>query len=154
MPPLPVEIDNRQRLYRVNRAALRALARALAEKSAVPLREVTLILVDDAGCAPINAAAVGHQGATDVITLRYEAIPGEEPGDSAEIILNLECAWKQGGGASGCGRELAFYLAHAFDHLAGHDDATPSDRASMHRREWRWLKATGIPPRLFCQRRD
>ncbi len=149
MPPLPVEIDNRQRLYRVNGAALRQLARALAAKAAVPLREVTLILVDDAGCAPINAAAVGHQGATDVITLRYEAIPGEEPGDSAEIVLNLECAWKQGGGGGGCDRELAFYLAHAFDHLAGHDDATPAERTSMHRREWRWLAATGIPPRLF-----
>ena len=112
---------------------------------------MTLILVDDAGIAPINASAVGHAGATDVITLTYPALPGEEPGDSAEIILNVECAWKQGGGGEGADRELAFYLAHAFDHLAGHDDASPAARASMHRREWRWLRALAPLPGLFRQ---
>lgn len=138
---IPVDIENRQRLYAVRRPELRRLARAFAEKAAVPLRDITLLLVDDEGCAPVNEAAVGHQGPTDVITITYPALPGEEPGDSAEIILNLECAWKQGGGREGADRELAFYLAHAFDHLAGHDDATPADRTSMHRREWRWIHA-------------
>ena len=90
---------------------------------------------------------------TDVITLTYPALPGEDPGDSAEIILNVECAWKQGGGGEGADRELAFYLAHAFDHLAGHDDATPAARTSMHRREWRWLKSLGPVPALFSSPR-
>ncbi len=146
---IPVDVVNNQQAFRLSPPALRGLARRLAEKARRPLRDVTLILVDDAGIAPINASAVGHQGSTDVITLTYPSLPGEAPGDSAEIILNVECAWKQGGGREGADRELAFYLAHAFDHLAGHDDATPAARTSMHRREWRWLKSLEPLPALF-----
>ena len=146
---IPVDIVRNQRAFRVNARALRALARALAVKAGRPLRDITLILVDDEGIAPINAAAVGHTGATDVITIVYPSLPGEEPGDSAEIVLNVECAWKQGGGGEGANRELAYYLAHAFDHLAGHDDATPAARTSMHRRERRWLNELSPIPALF-----
>ena len=146
---IPVDIVRNQRAFRMDAKALRQLARALAAKSGRPLRDITLILVDDAGMAPINAAAVGHSGATDVITIVYPSLPGEEPGDSAEIVLNVECAWKQGGGGDGANRELAYYLAHAFDHLAGHDDNTPSARTSMHRRERRWLRELSPIPALF-----
>jgi len=43
--------------------------------------------------------------------------------------------------AGGPDRELALYLAHGCDHLAGADDATPRQRAAMRRRELRWLRA-------------
>ena len=146
---IPVTIVRNQRAFRIDTRALRKLARAFAAKSGRPLRDVTIILVDDAGIAPINVAAVGHDGATDVITMVYPSLPGEEPGDSAEIVLNVECAWKQGGGGDGADRELAYYLAHAFDHLAGHDDDTPAARTSMHRRERRWLGEIAPLPPLF-----
>ncbi len=146
---IPVDIVSNQRAFRIDARALRKLARILAAKSGRLLRDITLILVDDAGIAPINAAAVGHSGATDVITLVYPSLPGEEPGDSAEIVLNVECAWKQGGGGDGANRELAYYLAHAFDHLAGHDDDTPAARTAMHRRERRWLDELSPFPALF-----
>lgn len=148
---IPVDIVRNQHAFRIDARALRKLARALAAKSGRPLRDITLILVDDEGIAPINAAAVGHEGATDVITIVYPSLPGEEPGDSAEIVLNVECAWKQGGGGDGADRELAYYLAHAFDHLAGHDDATPAARTSMHRRERRWLNDISPIPTLFVR---
>ena len=146
---IPVDIVRNQRAFHISAKALRQLARDLAAKSGRSLRDITLILVDDAGIAPINLAAVGHRGATDVITLVYPSLPGEEPGDSAEIVLNVECAWKQGGGGDGANRELAYYLAHAFDHLAGHDDATPAARTAMHRRERRWLDELSPLPNLF-----
>lgn len=138
-----INIENRQRLYRIGRRELIRLARFLVEKSGKTISEATVIIVDDKGCAPINEAAVGHQGPTDVITLTYDQLPGEPDGITAEIILNAQCAWNQGGGAVGADREIAFYLAHAFDHIAGYDDASPAERTSMHRREWRWLKAFG-----------
>lgn len=147
---IPVEVVRIQRAYSVSARALRDLARKLAALSKRPLRDITVILADDATIAPVNEAAVGHSGPTDVITMVYPSLPGEESGDSAEIVLNVECAWKQGGGLKGADRELAFYLAHAFDHLAGHDDATPSARTSMHRREWRWLKSIAPLPALFA----
>lgn len=138
-----ITIENRQRLYRIARGEMKKLALFLAEKSKVQISEATLIIVDDAGCAPINEAAVGHTGPTDVITLTYAPFPGEPEGITAEIIINAQCAWTQGGGEEGASREFAFYLAHAFDHIAGYDDATPRQRTSMHRREWRWLGEFG-----------
>ena len=141
-----IEIENRQRLARIDRRALRALAERLSALSGVAPGEVALILVDDAGIAPVNRAAVGHEGPTDVITLPYEAIPGEEGGPSAEIILNVERALGQR--PEDPSRELAYYLAHAFDHLSGRDDDTPAARTAMHRRERRWLSRL-MPVRLL-----
>lgn len=132
-----VTIENRQRLARVDCRALRSLAQSLSALSGAAPGEVAVILVDDAGIEPINRAAVGHDGATDVITLTYDAIPGEEYGSTAEIILNVERALGQR--PEDPSLELAYYLAHAFDHLSGRDDATPATRTAMHRRERRWL---------------
>lgn len=134
---MDVIVENRQKALRVPIPAFKRLVRELAAKAEVDLGEVTVILVDDAGIAPINEAAVGHQGATDVITMPFEAMPGAPA--SAEIVIDAEMALSQR--PEDPLLELAFYLAHAFDHLAGHDDATPASRTSMHRREWRWLRS-------------
>lgn len=134
---MDVIVENRQKALCVPIPAFKRLVRELASKAKVDLGEVTVILVDDAGIAPINEAAVGHQGATDVITMPFEAMPGAPA--SAEIVIDAEMALSQR--PEDPLQELAFYLAHAFDHLAGHDDATPASRTSMHRREWRWLRS-------------
>lgn len=141
-----VVVSNRQRKARVSVRALSGLASSLAALARVCLDEATLILVDDVGCAPINAAAVGHEGPTDVITLSYPALPGEEGGDSAEIVLNVERAIQQR--PEDPSAELAFYLAHAFNHLSGRDDDTPARRTAMHRREHRWLARLSPLPLL------
>ncbi len=146
-----LRIRNRQRRFRLDRAALLRLGRALmaCAARAAPQRawrEIDILVVDDAGIAPINAAAMGHNGPTDVLTLAYEAIPGEPEGATAELVVNAERAWQQGGATrAGADRELALYLAHACDHLCGHDDQTPAGRRSMRRREWRWLGQVGVP---------
>ncbi len=131
-------IENRQKVLKIDRRELKRLANAFAEYSGVVLGEVTLIIVDDEGCAPINVAAVGHEGATDVITLYYEAIPGDDEGASAEIIINAECAMRERPDEPF--HELSYYLAHAFNHLSGRDDDTPKKRTAMHRRERAWLR--------------
>ncbi len=127
------------------------LARAARLRPQQRWREVTLLLVDDVRCSSINAAALGHEGATDVISMTYEAIPGESSGDSAELVLNLERAWQLGRTPAGASSELALYLAHGCDHLCGFDDATSVARRSMRRREQRWLRDLAIPL-LFTER--
>lgn len=134
---MDIVIENRQKALWVPIPAFRRLVRDLAAKAKVDLGEVAVILVDDAGIAPINEAAVGHQGATDVITMPCDAVPGVPA--SAEIVIDAEMALSQR--PEDPLLELSFYLAHAFDHLAGHDDSTPASRTSMHRREWRWLRS-------------
>ncbi len=135
---MKVIIENRQRVLPIDKKEIRRQANGFAELAKVELAVVIIIIVDDKRCAPINESAVGHQGATDVITLFYPTFPGDDEGASAEIIINAECAKKQK--PEDPYHELAYYLAHSFNHLSGRDDDTPERRTAMHRREHRWLK--------------
>ena len=88
-----------------------------------------------------KAGCFGVRLQTDVVVQAYEAVPGVCPA-TAELVLNAERALLEGGRRSGGpSRELALYLAHGLDHLAGYDDDTPSRRRAMRRRETAWLDA-------------
>lgn len=151
MAAVHIVIDNRQRLCRVDRRGLRVLLAALAgsaqrARRQPPWRELSVILTDDAGSAAFNHAIMRHDGPTDVITQRYEALPGEPPGLVGELVINIERAWQVGvRGRRGWSpaHELALYLAHGCDHLNDEDDATPAGRQRMRRRELRWLRKLG-----------
>ena len=147
-----VTVVNRQRRHRIDGCALQRLAEALLQRAGghhdgvAILEEIVVLLLDDEQTAAVNVAALGHEGPTDVIALRYEAIPGLENGESAEVVLNVERAWQVARGAGErADRELALYLAHAIDHLCGFEDDTPAAARSMRRREWRWLRQSGVP---------
>lgn len=154
-----ISIHNAQRRFKFDIAALRRLIVALAELAqaqsarchatsghasarAVPWQEVTIHLLDDEGIAPINAAIMAHDGATDVITQRYEPCPGEPDGLIGELFVNVERATRAAPRRAGwsADRELALYLAHGCDHLTGADDGTPAERTLMRRRELTWLR--------------
>ncbi len=150
-------LHNAQRRFKLDAAALKRLAQALAGLAQARLRgepawqEVTVYLLDDAGIAPVNAAIMAHEGATDVITQRYEPVPGEPDGLLGELFVNVERAARAARAASrralwSVDRELALYLAHGFDHLTGADDRTPAERARMRRRELAWLKRLPLTP--------
>jgi ssRNA-specific RNase YbeY (16S rRNA maturation enzyme) len=101
-----IEIDNRQKTCRICLAAVRQVVAALAAKGAgcrgaSPWLELTVILTDDAGMASWNQRVMRHVGSTDVITQRYEPMPGEPPGVRGELLVNVERAWQVGGGAAG-----------------------------------------------------
>jgi len=149
-----ITLNQAQRRFKLNAAALKRLALALAEQAQArqpdepPWQEVTVHLLDDAGIAPVNAAILAHAGATDVITQRYEAIPGEPAGLFGELFVNVERAVRAAPRRAGWSRdrELALYLAHGFDHLTGADDGTPAERARMRRRELGWLARLPLTP--------
>lgn len=96
--------------------------------------------MDDRAIAEVNRALLNHAGATDVITIRYGPMPGEAAGGVAEVYVNVERAARMARPGWPAGRELALYIAHGCDHLAGEDDATPSEYRRMRRRELRWLR--------------
>ena len=160
-----IVLNNAQRLFKLDAASLKRLALALAglaqaqserwhatsgrvSPSEPAWQEVTVHLLDDAGIAPVNAAILAHAGATDVITQRYEPIPGEPGGLVGELFVNVERAARAATRRAGWSvdRELALYLAHGFDHLTGADDRTPKERAHMRRRELAWLKRLALTP--------
>jgi rRNA maturation RNase YbeY len=143
-----VSVCNRQRVRPVDALKIKRMVRAFAERAQAridgdaPWRDVTVHLLDDAKIAPVNRAVMGHEGATDVITQRYEPIPGEPPGLVGELFVNVECACRAAPRRKGwsADHELALYLAHGCDHLSGADDRAPRERAAMRRRELAWLK--------------
>jgi len=117
-------------------------------------RVLDVLLTDDAGIVAANKTAFGRDYITDVISLAYPPLPGEV-GWSGELIINVALAAREGARrVGGPARELALYLAHGCDHLAGADDATPRQRAAMRRRELRWLRAvarTGLLTGIFSK---
>lgn len=100
--------------------------------------ELSVVLADDAEMIRANRACFGKDTSTDVISQAYAPFP-PEPRATAEVIVNVDRAVQEGPQFGGASRELARYLAHGCQHLAGATDASRADRERMHRRERTWL---------------
>ena len=129
----------------LTKAELKSAAAFFAAKSSarigVPFRAVTIILQDDAFSAEVHEAINGAAGATDVITQRYDAMPGEAEGVYGELYVNTDQALRVAPKRRGWSpaKELLLYVAHGMDHLSGADDLKPRDYDRMRRRELGWL---------------
>jgi len=150
-----IRLLNRQRALRVRLPAVRRLIQALANRAfpaEAPFAELAVVLTDDAAMPAYKAGCFGFRAQTDVVTQAYAAVPGVCAA-TAELVVNAERARAEGRRRpGGPARELALYLAHGLDHLAGADDDTPARRRAMRRRETAWLDADpaawkGIAPR-------
>jgi len=150
-----IRLLNRQRALRVRLPAVRRLIQALAHRAfpaEAPFAELAIVLTDDAAMPAYKAGCFGFRAQTDVVTQAYAAVPGVCAA-TAELVVNAERARAEGRRRpGGPARELALYLAHGLDHLAGADDDTPARRRAMRRRETAWLDADpaawkGIAPR-------
>jgi len=136
-------IRNNQKAYPLNLPTLRRLTAELAAnlEAADPdtvWQEVTLLLTDDAGITPFNLEFFGKDHPTDVISIRSDPIPGEA-GTTGVLIVNVECAVREGPRHDGQDKDLALYIAHGFNHLSGADDDTPKKSDAMRRAEMRQL---------------
>ena len=142
-----IEIEGRvPRALGLTKAELKSAAAFFAARSSarigVPFRAVTVILQDDAFSAEVHEAINGVKGPTDVITQRYDAMPGEEDGVYGELYVNTDQALRVAPKRRGwsAAKELLLYVAHGMDHLSGADDLKPRDYDRMRRRELNWLK--------------
>lgn len=139
-------LQNNQKAVKINLPAVRSLIAQLAKKleAADPdsvWQDVTLILTGDDGITQTNREFFGKNRPTDVISFRYEPVPGEEDGSNGDLIVNVDCAVREGLVRDGADAELALYIAHGFDHLSGAEDDTPEKRAAMRLTETKWLKS-------------
>ena len=147
-----IAIDgNLPRTLGLKKSELKAAAAFFAEKSSsrigVPFRAVTVILQDDSFSAEVHEAINGAKGPTDVITQRYDAMPGEADGVYGELYVNVSQALRAAPNRCGwsSAKELLLYVAHGMDHLSGADDLAPADYDRMRRRELAWLRAFARP---------
>ena len=105
--------------------------------------EVCIVLVDDAGITRINREYFAKNRPTDVISFRYDPVPGEDTVWSGDLIINVDRAVQVGPEHKGIDYELALYTAHGFDHLAGAEDDTDANREKMRQTETAWLREAG-----------
>ena len=145
-----IQIDGKLlRSLGLAKADLKAAAAFFATKSCarigVPSRAVTIILQDDAFSAEVHEAINGAKGPTDVITQRYDAMPGEREGVYGELYVNVDQALRVAPKRRGWSpaKELLLYVAHGMDHLSGADDLKPRDYDRMRRRELEWIREWG-----------
>ena len=142
---MKIEINNRQRLRQVNKQKIKKLTLYLMDQANnldhdKGWNEVSLVFTDDKGIRVVNQVYFSKGEPTDVISLAYDPIPGEEESFSGEIIVNVEQALKHGSEKWSEDKELALYLAHGCDHLMGETDLDEAGRKRMRARELRWLK--------------
>lgn len=102
-----------------------------------------IVLVDDAGMTQTNREYFGKNRPTDVISFRYDPVPGEDDAWSGDLIVNVDRAMQVGPDHKGVDYELALYCAHGFDHLSGAEDDTDARRRKMRATETAWLKEAG-----------
>lgn len=147
---MKIDLENRQSLLRTDRRTVETLVRAFLLRPGPPViafSRVTVVLTADAEMRGLKRDLFGEDVVTDVISLAYTSIPGEDTLDAtADLYVNVEQALRVVLGARGeqdrqaVARELVLYLAHGIDHLRGGDDATPAGRAAMRRRDLRWVR--------------
>ncbi|HEY5653500.1 MAG TPA: rRNA maturation RNase YbeY [Pontiella sp.] len=105
--------------------------------------EVCIILTNDNGITLPNRDYFNKDRPTDVISFRYDPVPGEDESLSGDLIINVERAVKVGDEHNGIDYELALYIAHGFDHLSGAEDDTDEKQKAMHATETAWLEEIG-----------
>ena len=129
------------------KAQVAAAARFFAAQSCARVggtwHEVVVHLVRDAASDELHRAIMGVEGATDVITQAYDAVPPEKPGLYGELFVNTDQALRAAPKRKrwSPAKELLLYVAHGMDHLSGADDCAESDYNRMRRRELKWLNS-------------
>ena len=105
-----------------NEAADLALAHAATEESPLSLlATLEVALVDNETSDRVHRDFMNIEGPTDVITFHH-----------GEIVIGAEVAQRQAAEyGEPLAREILRYLVHGLLHLAGHEDATPGERAAM-----------------------
>lgn len=127
---LPVDVD---RLVDVARRA------ALGEGAT---GEISILLVDEARIAELNAEYLGGSGPTDVLAFPVDGLvtgpfdPEGPPVLIGEVVLCPEIALAQAPpGPDGAASELDLLVTHGVLHLLGYDHDTEEAAAAMRSRE-------------------
>jgi len=140
-----IRVINRQKAARPATRKIKALLlflmrRARPEFARSARAELNLLLADDENIRKLKLRFFEVDCVTDVITFSSRPRSTAVSVLTAEIVVNVEQACREGNARGSIDREFALYLAHGCDHLAGRDDRTTGARAKMRRRELGWLQ--------------
>ena len=123
-----VLIDSRQKLVKLDRAALRRDVRKILELLGIGERELSLLFVDDEGVRKINRDYLRRDRPTNVIAFSLaEGDFGDvNPGVLGDVVVSVETAAREARAAGIAIEDAILYLIlHGILHLAGYDHEGP-----------------------------
>lgn len=116
---------------------VRAALEDLAARVRPARLRVQLVLGDDAMLRRLNRDYRRRDRTTDVLSFRYDRVPGAAPGDAdAEVYVSVPQARRQARERGhGLGSELVLLVLHGLLHVQGHDHHTGPEARRMRRAE-------------------
>jgi probable rRNA maturation factor len=109
-------------------------------------RQVNIALFDEADARGLNRRDRGKDYATNILSYRYEPLPGEKSGLLGDLAICPAVVMRE---ASAQGKPLRDHYAHltvhGVLHLLGHDHETRAEAERMEALERRILARLGIP---------
>ena len=128
------------------RAAHAVLESTVNRRRRLPLREMSLALVNDKRMSALHEQFMGIRGPTDVLTFPIDE-DARGRVTSGEVIVCVPQARRAAKRHTIPVRhELLLYAIHGMLHLLGYDDRTARDFATMHRTEDDILTQLGFGP--------
>ncbi len=136
-----IEVVNRQRLHRIDRAAVERLARGVLERIGRRDASLTVSFIRDSRMRQLNRDYRGIDRPTDVLSFAYhegEEVP-LEPDHLGDVVISVETAERYGAELGlDFDLEIDQLVIHGVLHLAGYDHET--DNGEMDRLEKRLRK--------------
>ena len=136
--PVAVHLDHPSRS--LPEAEVLALVRRILAGEGLEARGVGIVLADHAEVLRLNREYLDHDYETDVLSFSLDESGPANGFVEGEVIVDLDTAAERADEfGTTYAREALRYVAHGLLHLCGYDDATPDEKAAMHRLEDRYL---------------
>jgi probable rRNA maturation factor len=138
MNKLEIEVANQQQSHPIQDERLAAAVRRVLADRGIREGEVSIAVTDDPTIHELNRRYLQHDYPTDVLSFLLESAPARLAG---EIVISAETAKRMAPAyAWSTDDELLLYAIHGALHLAGFDDTTPREAATMREKERFYLR--------------
>ncbi len=134
-----IEIQNEQRLMRVNLSELKALAKSVLLREKSRYRQVTIRVCDDRAIRKMHGDFMGKDTPTDVMA--FESCDDRRSDYLGDVIVSAETARRVCGKyAVSAKEEIYRYVTHGLLHLLGYDDHRRKEYDNMHAKQEKLLR--------------
>ncbi len=141
---MEVLINNRQTIKPIAVKQIQKTAQAILDALASPEAELSLLVVDDEGIAPLNQTYRGRTGPTNVLAFPMQegAFANLNPQLMGDVVISVEACQREADTA-GTSFEKRFteLLIHGILHLFGYDHEKSSTEAERMSRKSEALMA-------------